>query len=550
MTLSTRSGATLALVLAAGAALAEPSALVVGIERYDDLPDVAEADETARLGRLLRNQGFRVREATNPDEQPLFEAVRAFETWSATTEPMVVLLSGRFVTTGGESYFLPADTEAESLIDVVGDAVPVSMVLTYLASAPGRAVLGLGVAGPMPLRSDYLSNGLGPIDPPQGVTIVSGPPDGVRATLADIVLGDAEALSPALSRRRGVTLAGFVPPSGVLALFAGAKAAGDPFTAEIAYWDAVRAIDGAEGYAAYLDRYPTGIYAAEARERLDDIRLAPQREAEASERALALTREQRRGIQSDLTILGYDTRGVDGIFGPGTRSAITSWQRASGYDATGYLDRAQIRALDSAALRRTEELEAQAEAERQAEREADRAYWRRTGASGREEDLRRYLDRYPDGAYADEARRRLSEIEAARRPAVSARERLVWRSAEDADTARAYRDYLERYPDGAYAREARARIDRLERDDRSDQSRREAEALEDRMNLSLTTRRSIEQRLAALDYRPGPVDGRFDADTRRALASYQADRGLPSTGYMNDATMVRILAETVISIFE
>lgn len=60
-----------------------------------------------------------------------------------------------------------------------------------------------------------------------------------------------------------------------------------------------------------------------------------------NEADLGLGRDQRMAVQAGLTRRGFDTRGVDGVFGRGTRNAIASWQRASGYEATGYLTAAQ-----------------------------------------------------------------------------------------------------------------------------------------------------------------------------------------------------------------
>ena len=61
-------------------------------------------------------------------------------------------------------------------------------------------------------------------------------------------------------------------------------------------------------------------------------------EAEAREQALALNRSDRREIQRRLTLLGLNTKGVDGIFGPGTRAAISAWQERNGLRATGFID--------------------------------------------------------------------------------------------------------------------------------------------------------------------------------------------------------------------
>ncbi|MEX0923277.1 MAG: caspase family protein [Rhodovibrionaceae bacterium] len=59
--------------------------------------------------------------------------------------------------------------------------------------------------------------------------------------------------------------------------------------------------------------------------------------AEQDELALNLNRSDRRELQQALVALGYDTRGIDGFFGPGTRNAIRQYQAAKGAAQTGYL---------------------------------------------------------------------------------------------------------------------------------------------------------------------------------------------------------------------
>ena len=59
------------------------------------------------------------------------------------------------------------------------------------------------------------------------------------------------------------------------------------------------------------------------------------------EAALNLTVEDRKGIQIILSTLGYDTHGIDGQFGSGTRSAIKAFQLALDHEPTGYLSRAE-----------------------------------------------------------------------------------------------------------------------------------------------------------------------------------------------------------------
>ena len=52
-------------------------------------------------------------------------------------------------------------------------------------------------------------------------------------------------------------------------------------------------------------------------------------------------------MQAGLTRRGFDTRGVDGVFGRGTRNAIAAWQQANDLTPTGYLTGNQFERLTS-----------------------------------------------------------------------------------------------------------------------------------------------------------------------------------------------------------
>ncbi len=531
---------------------ADPVALLSGSNDYRNLPNVQRGDRVAPAARALRNEGFDVTRLTNAGNAQFTTGLNALEAKARGADGIVVLLSGRFVHSATETYYLVTGATGGSLEAVRREGIAMSTLLAILAEHPGKAVLALGHGSEFQPRSPFLSGGTGEIDVPQGVTVLSGPSTSIVASVAALVSGEPVLDAGALSRD-GISATGFLPSDGAIAFGDTAPlvaALPDPRDTEDGFWRAVRALNTVPAYEAYLNEYPSGIFATEARERITDLRDAPLRAAEATEAALNLNRDQRRNIQRALTLLDFNTRGIDGIFGRGTRGAITAFQRAQDFDATGYLTREQIRRLDRLARARAEELEA--EAQREAERKAaeDRRYWRQTGASGREEDLRRYLDRYPNGIFAEDANAELRAIEEIRRPRVSAVEQATWQQVEQVGTSDAYREYLRRYPNGAFAETARENVQRLEREAQQGNDRQAAAQGEQRMNLSPSTRRTIEQRLASLDYDPGPVDGQFTRKTRNALLRYQRDRRLPATGFMNDPTMVRILADTVISIFD
>jgi serine/threonine protein kinase len=84
--------------------------------------------------------------------------------------------------------------------------------------------------------------------------------------------------------------------------------------------------------------------AAEAQQKAD-AEAAAQRSAEADEAALRLAPLDRQRIQVALTSLGFDTHGIDGVFGQRSREMILGWQRARNQPATGFLTAAQQQAL-------------------------------------------------------------------------------------------------------------------------------------------------------------------------------------------------------------
>jgi Protein kinase domain len=86
---------------------------------------------------------------------------------------------------------------------------------------------------------------------------------------------------------------------------------------------------------------------AAARQKADAAADAAARKAaaEAAETALQLTLADRQRLQAALTMLGFDTRGSDGVFGPRSREMIAAWQRARSQPDTGFLSAVQPEAL-------------------------------------------------------------------------------------------------------------------------------------------------------------------------------------------------------------
>ena len=133
---------------------------------------------------------------------------------------------------------------------------------------------------------------------------------------------------------------------------------------DVMFWSAVRDSRTAGDFETFLEVYPDSVLVPLARRRLRDLQLSTETAAleperalgpepasgpvidhAAIERALDLSRDQRREIQFALAELGHDPGSIDGILGERSRAAIGAWQRAGGDQPTRYLTESQVAAL-------------------------------------------------------------------------------------------------------------------------------------------------------------------------------------------------------------
>jgi len=544
---------SLALALLATDLRAEDVALLLGIDRYETLDRLSRGTEITDYEEDLARMGFRVIALPNGRSAATAEALAEFAAAVPEAERIVVALAGRFVNDGRRNWLMTADAAEPTLLSLGDTAVSVDSLLAMLDGAQGKAILLVGRDPNDEGNLDpWLWRGLAGIPAPQGVTILQGGPR-VVAEFIDYGIAVPGADLPDLVRQSGSIAASgyfpdgytFLPPDRAEVPLAPIAPDEDAIAAERALWEGVVALDTVEAYRNYLTSYPRGEFAAQAEEAIAAIIAEPNRDARLAEESLDLSRDARRDIQRNLTLLGFETRGIDGIFGAATRGAITAWQQENGFRQTGYMTAEQINRLDAQAARRAVQLEAEAARQAQIAAAADRAFWDETGARGDEAGYRAYLERYPDGLFSDAAAGELARIEAENRDRAAAADRAAWDTARGADTVGAYRTYLREQPDGAFRGEAEARIQQLTQEVELADSQRAAQEAENALGLNRATLRLVEAKLAQLDYDPGEVNGEIDGNTRRAIRNYQRDRGLPVTGFLNEATLVRLLADVV-----
>lgn len=534
--------ALMVAALAASVARAADHALILTNGDYDTLPDARETLKARDIGEILRAAGFEVRQGVNLPARALLRQAQEFQAEAQTHDAgrLIVVLAGHVVSSGRDSWLLGRDAVDPDALTVGAQGVPLGALARVMADRAGQAVMMVVPAQSGLAPGPGLTVGVPVMDLPQGVTLLQGGADDLGGVLRDGLLqpgvgyGDIVRMLP-----DGVTMVGL--RAGEMAFTParrmpdGQSQAETPQAAQDrAYWQAVQDVGTVASYESYQRRFPDGAFAVQAAQRLADLRDAPRRQAEAAEQALGLDRAARREVQRKLTLLGYDTRGVDGLFGPGTRGAVAAFQRANGLEETGHLTEGLLQALNRQAARAEE-------AAAREERANDTAYWDQTGARGDMEGLSAYLNRYPQGRFAETARARLSDLEAAAERDAQRQDRSAWQEAQSVDSVSAYRAYLDRFPQGIFAQDARARIAAQQGPQPDPDQARQDRAEERQVAGNPVTRLLIEKRLAQLGHNPGAADGTFDEATRRAVRAFQASVGLTETGFVSQAALVRLL---------
>ncbi|NOX40478.1 MAG: hypothetical protein GXP05_08180 [Alphaproteobacteria bacterium] len=530
------------LVFSWSATFAADVALVLGNRNYQRASWMYDAPRVLNTASALRRAGYAVVSGRDLSAEQTRQAMERYLLRLPEAERTVIVLAGHFVYSERDTWFVPVEADRPDLGNIGYMGISIGALMDIAAQKTGGAAIFLAtVSRPIDLGLG-LKSGIGALNVPQGVFVATGNPVDIDLTIRRDFLAQGVGVAAALAQApASVKGQGFISDLTALSPAADTGFGG----ADDGYWQAVQDLNSEIAMRAYLDAFPRGNHVVEAQNWLDgQVRLTPLEQAKADEDQLRLSRDERRAIQQSLSLLGYDTHGIDGIFGRGTRAAIRNWQAAFGANPTGFLLDSQITRIGRQAETKTAQLAEEARKKQRALEIADRAYWQASGAaSGDERGLRRYLFRYPDGLFADVADARLTAIEQARLNTVSALERQSWDDARSQNTIASYQGYLDAFPNGSFADEAKARLKVLQKQAAKQAEIDAAKQAEADLRLNGLGRILVEQQLLSLGFKAGPPDGNFDKKTRRAIRKFQKTRGFPVTGYLNRQTVIRLIAE-------
>lgn len=474
-------GAVALVMSTALPSLAKDYALVLSNHSYDARADAPGAARHKGFASALERAGYSVLQGQNMDAGSMARLGAEFQARlrAGQVDRVIVVLSGHFVDGPLNSWLLARDSRALNAYNIGQFGLSMAAINDTLAQHAGKALLVLTPSGAGLELGSGVRKGTSRVGVHHGVTMMVGRADPALDVLRNRVL-TGQTLNRIAREAKGVALSGYLPnkPLGGITV----KPRRVVSDAEASFWRAALDLDSIEGYEAYLRRYPSGAYVTTARQRIAELRDAPRRKAQQIEDALKLTRADRRDIQRKLSFLGFDTRGVDGIFGKGTRRAVSDYQRSKGVPQTGYL----------------------------------------TG------NLIVMLNRDYEGVGRD----RRSDDE---------RARIAWDQASSEDTLDAYRDFMRHYPNSRFQAEAEARIQELLEDEDNRKAIERDRREEDKFLRNKGARAMLEEALQARGYQPGVLDGHFDKTARRAIRKFQRDRGLTPTGYVSQKTMLLLM---------
>jgi hypothetical protein len=131
-----------------------------------------------------------------------------------------------------------------------------------------------------------------------------------------------------------------------------------------------------------------------------------------------------------------------------------------------------------------------------------------------------------------------------------------WRSVKESNKPEELNAYLTSYPNGQFKSLALARIASLENGpstttrnlttgtDPATFTEEADQTAEDQVGLDKGQRRDVQRRLNGLGF-DTKITGKFDDDTRAVITRWQAARGYPKTGFLNQLQHKALLAEIV-----
>jgi hypothetical protein len=295
------------LALTAGAAQAEKRvALVIGNSAYRNTPTLPNPrNDAAAIAEALSKLGFAVQNGYDLDRAATEQALRAFAESLGDADVALFYYAGHGLQVDDKNYLVPVDAKLAGETDLAFEAIDLNLVLSLMERQPHTNLVFLDACRDNPLaknlarsmgaaRSTALSRGLAIAESGIGTLLVYATQPGNVALdgggahspftqgLLDYIATPEIEVRQMLTRVRSAVLQTtggkqvpwdhssltgdfFFVPRGLVVAPQPQPTAPDR---ELAFWESVKDSRNPADFQAYLDQYPSGTFAALARNRL------------------------------------------------------------------------------------------------------------------------------------------------------------------------------------------------------------------------------------------------------------------------------------------
>jgi hypothetical protein len=375
-------------------------ALVIGNASYRIAPRLDNpVDDAKSVAASFKHLGFQVFEGYDLSAEQMRSALSQFSTALEGADAAVVYYSGHGVSLDGENYLLPTDIDPKTPTDLDLNAISASQVLRQmrreertivlildacredpfaeaLARAKSRAVIG--TRGLNPIEGDIAHGALIAFATDPNNVAFDGAP-GQHSPFTRALLNHIEdkgvSIETVMARVRAevwqTTKMKQLPwvntsiigefdlnPTPAVVVAASPPAAAESQSTENLLWESAQHSNLVADYKAYLDAFPSGVFAPMARNRIAVLtppdttaptqsasRNAMTDAAAETEDGLSFSLADRKELQLRLTALKFDAGRADGEFGDRARAAIRAWQSRHDLKPTGFFDAEQVAML-------------------------------------------------------------------------------------------------------------------------------------------------------------------------------------------------------------
>ena len=493
-------------------------ALVIGNAAYTKAKPLANpANDATDMAAALKLLGFEVISGTNQNKRQMETLIRDFGSKLASGGIGLFYYAGHGLQVNGENYLVPIDADIPQEDEVKYAAVPIGLVLDKMTSAKNDLnIVILDACRNNPFARSWRgyrdvgnNDGLAKISPPTGTFVLYATEPGktasdgagrnglftesllkqikkpsveyyqmVRALSVDVY---QKSKGQQLPWNEGNSLSEFyfnpiqaavnpvtntpirnenavVPKPTPLPTPTPVSVA-KSFDAEGIYWSEISRRDTRSGYELYLAEYPTGKYAAEAKNRIDKFKQDELLHLKELERTKW---REAQSLDSKNAYNAYITAYPNGEFVADARSNIKAIE--TNEERAKWLEDQKLNTKDSyqsyLSAYPNGEFAANARTGINAlETKEDQAKWDEVQILNRKTAFKSYLSAYPNGKYETTAKQRIKEFDDAEALKQKEQEKAVekgkWDDAERLKTVAGYKDYLAAYPKGEFASLAR-----------------------------------------------------------------------------------------------